>query len=218
MRRHIFLAAIVLALALLLLLLIPSARDSITPLPGLTLITTPPTAVADFDRHCGANHGCVFGHDWTDDHDGPWGHDGCDQLNQLRARDLTNPIFKNPRSCKVTGGTLHEDPYTGQRDIPLTNTSGDHVFPLRAAWDRGAHSWTLELRITFANDPDNLILTTRHGNSSKSDHTPDAFTPATATGRCRYARSFITVAARYHLPVTWLENWHLHRNLRSCQD
>ena len=55
-------------------------------------------------------------------------------------------------------------------------------------------------------------------NASKSDRTPDTFTPATAGGRCRYAETFATIAGRYHLPVTWLENWHLRRDLRSCQD
>ena len=216
MRRHILLAALVLALTLLLLVSI--ARDAFTPLPGLTLTATAPAAVAGFDRSCRPGHGCVFGPAWTDDHTGPWGHDGCDQLNQLRGRDLTHPTFKSSRSCKVTGGTLLEDPYTGQRDIPFTNTSGDHVVPLRVAWDRGAHAWTPEQRRTFANDPDNLILTTLAANASKSDRTPDTFTPATAGGRCRYAETFATIAGRYHLPVTWLENWHLRRDLRSCQD
>ncbi len=31
-----------------------------------------------YERGCGHGQGCVFGPSWTDDYDGPGGHDGCD--------------------------------------------------------------------------------------------------------------------------------------------
>ena len=50
------------------------------------------------------------------------------------------------------------DPYTGN---PLELTGEveiDHVFPLSAAWDLGAHGWEPGRREAFANDPRNRRL------------------------------------------------------------
>lgn len=209
----IFLAA---ALTALVGWRVHTTTSHVLPWPELT-ITTQETAAPGYDRSCRPGRGCVFGPDWHDDNTAAWGHDGCDQLNQLRARDLTAPTFKSARSCKVTGGTLTQDPYiAADRNVPWTDTSGDHVIPLHVAWDRGAHTWPLERRRAFANDPDNLILTTRRTNSSKGDQTPATWHPETQLGPCRYATAWVTTAGRYNIPVTPLENQRIHTMLQDC--
>lgn len=74
----------------------------------------------------------------------------------------------------------------------------------------------MERRRAFANDPDNLILTTRRTNSSKGDQTPATWHPETQLGRCRYATAWVTTAGRYNIPVTPLENQRIHTMLQDC--
>ncbi|WP_269965394.1 HNH endonuclease family protein [Corynebacterium meitnerae] len=93
------------------------------------------------------------------------------------------------------------DPYTGD-PLPPEDVELDHVFPLRAAWDMGAHSWSDEKRRTFANDPANLIVTSSAANQSKSDKLPSQWLPSSRSYRCDYSRRLATVANAYGLPVT----------------
>lgn len=100
-------------------------------------------------------------------------------------------------SCEVAP-TPVTDPYTG---APLTEeVQIDHVFPLRAAWDLGAHSWSAEQRHRFANDPLNLVAVSAAANQEKSDALPSQWQPALRT-RCWYARRLAHVAAIYGLPL-----------------
>lgn len=104
------------------------------------------------------------------------------------------------RDCRVTAGTV-TDPYTGN---PLELTGEveiDHVFPLSAAWDLGAHGWEPGRREAFANDPRNLVATSRAANREKSDHLPTGWLPADNNAHCWYARRLALVAATHELPL-----------------
>lgn len=103
-------------------------------------------------------------------------------------------------ACRVTAGhTL--DPFTGE-DLDLREgVEIDHLLPLSAAWDLGAHRWTPAQRQAFANDPRNLVVTSRSANQRKSDQLPAAWQPANSRARCWYARRVAVVAATYDLPL-----------------
>lgn len=108
-----------------------------------------------------------------------------------------------PNHCPVRSGT-GTDPYSG---ILIGVTQGadielDHVYPLRAAWDMGAHSWTSQQRIQFANDPRNLIVASRETNQEKSDSLPSEWMPPDPQTHCWYARRVAEVAATWGLPLT----------------
>lgn len=99
--------------------------------------------------------------------------------------------------CEITP-TPVTDPYTGSslpEDIQI-----DHIFPLRAAWDLGAHSWPAEKRKRFANDPSNLVAVSAQANQEKSDLLPSQWMPEVRRG-CWYARRLAAVAAAYELPL-----------------
>ncbi|MFQ6393273.1 HNH endonuclease family protein [Nocardia sp. KC 131] len=174
-----------------------------------------------YERSCKSGAGCVFGQSWTDDYDGPGGHDGCDTRNNVLAAQLTGVSFRpGTHDCVVTGGSLN-DPYTGKQ-IPFRKADAgdiqiDHVYPLAAAWDMGAVGWPLERRVQFANDVEvNLLAVDGRTNQSKGDSTPGEWLPPAGTGHCFYAGRYLTVAVRYDLPVTAVDNAALNDIARAC--
>ncbi|MBP2187148.1 HNH endonuclease family protein [Nocardia goodfellowii] len=174
-----------------------------------------------YERGCKSGQACVFGESWTDDHDGPGGHDGCDTRNNVLAKQLTQVSYRpGTRDCVVVSGAL-EDPYTGQsigfskdnaREIQI-----DHVYALAAAWDMGASMWPAERRVAFANDVEvNLLATAAGVNQAKGDSTPSEWLPPARANHCFYAGKYLTVAVRYDLPVTAADNAALAGIARTC--
>lgn len=160
-----------------------------------------------YERGCGNGEACVFGPAWSDDQDAPGGHDGCDTRNNVLAQDLSDVVFKpGTRDCVVLSGAM-TDPYSGDR-IEFERSQAksvqiDHVFPLAAAWDFGANSWTPALRMRFANDTSlNLLAVNGPDNQSKGDSTPSEWLPPNPAYRCFYAGKYLTVAISYGLPVS----------------
>ncbi|MGA9870291.1 MAG: HNH endonuclease family protein [Rhodococcus sp. (in: high G+C Gram-positive bacteria)] len=160
-----------------------------------------------YERGCKAGEGCVFGPAWTDDYDGPGGHDGCGTRDNVLARSLTDVVFRDgTRNCVVIEGTL-ADPYSGNV-LDFTKADAgkiqiDHVYALSAAWDMGAHEWSLDKRVRFANDIDfNLLAVGGDENQVKSDKTPAEWLPSNAAYQCFFAGKYLSVAAQYDLPIT----------------
>ncbi len=92
-----------------------------------------------------------------------------------------------------------DDPYSG---APLEEDAEvDHILPLSAAWDLGAHAWTPAQRIRFANDPNNLILVSREQNQEKSDQLPSQWLPKKREVRCWYVEKLSFIAFDYQLPL-----------------
>ncbi|MFI6955650.1 HNH endonuclease family protein [Nocardia sp. NPDC050408] len=174
-----------------------------------------------YERGCKEGQRCVFGPLWSDNYDGPGGHDGCDTRNNVLSAQLTEVSFRpGTHNCVVTAGTL-DDPYTGGRITFSKADAGDiqidHVYPLAAAWDMGAASWPIERRVRFANDIDvNLLATETSANQAKGDSTPSEWLPPARTNHCSYAGKYLTVAVRYDLPVTAADNAVLNDIARSC--
>jgi len=163
--------------------------------------------VPGYQRSCKQGDACVFGPAWTDDHDGPGGHDGCGTRDNVLALSLTDLQFRpGTNECVVVAGTL-ADPYSGEV-LPFTKQNAndvqiDHIYPLAAAWDMGAAAWPLETRIRFANDLDvNLMAVSGAENQAKSDKTPADWLPPDPAYHCFYVGRYLTAAVSYGLPVT----------------
>ncbi|WP_051161097.1 HNH endonuclease family protein [Nocardia transvalensis] len=174
-----------------------------------------------YQRGCRSGEGCVFGPAWSDDHDGPGGHDGCDSRNSVLARQLTEVRYRpGSRDCVVVAGVL-QDPYTGTRidfdKAQAREVQIDHVYPLAAAWDMGASAWPLPQRIRFANDIDfTLLAVDGRTNEDKGDRTPADWLPPARAYRCFYAGKYLTAATQYDLPVTVADRDALERVARGC--
>ncbi|WP_257158700.1 HNH endonuclease family protein [Corynebacterium cystitidis] len=92
------------------------------------------------------------------------------------------------------------DPYTGE-DLVRADVEIDHVVPLSAAWDMGAYAWDAQTRHAFANDPANLVVTSRAANQEKSDQLPSQWLPPDKRARCKYVTTLAHVAYRYSLAL-----------------
>ena len=95
----------------------------------------------------------------------------------------------------------------------------DHFVPLADAWRSGAHAWTSERRLAFANDrtdPATLIAVTGSTNQSKGDATPDEWLPPDEATWCTYAQMWVEVKATWDLSVTAPERARLAELLAGC--
>lgn len=160
----------------------------------------------------GYNRTAVFGPAWVDV-DG----NGCDTRDDILARDLTN--VRRRGSCTVESGTL-ADPYTG-RSMRFTKSAAtavqvDHVFPLGLAWQLGAAQWSLGERVTFANDPANLVAVDGPANERKSESGPDSWLPPNKSYRCTYVIHFVRVATLYTLRITPSMRAAVNAGLDAC--
>jgi hypothetical protein len=177
----------------------------------------------------------AFGQAWTDDSGAPLSHGGgtpanegvargggCDTRNDILRRDLVDVVFKpGSHDCAVASGTLH-DPYTG-RTIAFvrgTDTSSavqiDHVVALSDAWQKGAQYWPAAKRVTFANDPLNLLAVDGPANMQKGDGDAATWLPPNRAYRCAYVARQVAVKARYGLWVTQAEHDAIARILDGC--
>lgn len=196
-------------------------RVQIEELLGRVQVVAARPDAAGYERGCKAGEGCVFGPAWTDDYDGPGGHDGCGTRDNVLALSMTNVMFRDgTRNCVVLEGTL-ADPYSGER-LSFTKADAgkiqiDHVYPLSAAWDMGANGWPVDKRVQFANDIDfNLLAVNGDDNQSKSDSTPSQWLPPNAAYHCFYAGKYLSVAAQYALPITQEDQRTLSSVVRDC--
>ncbi len=148
-----------------------------------------------------------FGQSWTDNHNGPGGHNGCDTRNDVLAAQLTSVHNRTAKSCVVVEGTLTAEPYTGRRvefrKATASKVQIDHIYPLSRAWDMGAARWPAQRRIDFANDQAaNLIAVDGPANASKNDSGPGEWMPLNRAYRCVYVLRYLQVARKYTLPIT----------------
>lgn len=157
----------------------------------------------------------AFGSSWAD-----VDSNGCDQRNDILARDLTNITIDE--RCFVLSGQL-QDPYTGQMiDFtrgPSTSEAVpvDHVVALSNAWGSGAWQWDAEKRLLLANDPLNLQAAGQSANTQKSDQSAATWLPQSGY-RCEYVARQISVKAAYELTVTPAEKRAMTSVLATCPD
>lgn len=157
-----------------------------------------------------------FGQRWAD-----IDRDGCDQRNQVLARDLTDVTYASPTSCRVTSGTLH-DPFTGAA-IDFRRGEGtsndvqiDHTVSLSNSWQTGAQQLTAQQREELANDPDNLRAVDGPTNAAKGDADAATWLPPNRAHWCDYAASQTLVKAEYELWMTPAEHDRIETILNDC--
>lgn len=152
-----------------------------------------------------------FGTRWKDTD-----HNGCDQRNDVLARDLMKVEKKG--DCVVMAGRL-DDPYSGKKITfakkDASEVQIDHVYPLALAWRMGASRWSEDERERFANDHGNLLAVWGVPNQQKSDSGPGEWKPRKSF-QCTYAVKYIAVAKEYSLPITRADRTALQNFLERC--
>ena len=157
-----------------------------------------------------------FGQTWADVN-----RNGCDTRNDILLRDLTNVIFRSGTgNCVVESGWFY-DPYTNTEFEFVKTSSGssieiDHIVSLSDSWQKGAQQWDAQTRKQFANDPLNLVSTSRSANRSKSDSDAASWLPPNKQIRCAFIARQVAVKSAYQLWVTQAEFDAMKNILSSC--
>ena len=174
-------------------------------LPADTHVRTP-----NYDR-------AAYGPSWADTD-----HNGCDQRNDVLARDLTAVTYtKADPGCTVATGHL-VDVYTG-RSIDFTRgkaTSAavqiDHLVPLGWAWQHGAAGWTAARREQLATDFNTLQAVDGPTNEAKSDQGPATWLPPVDGYDCLYVTRFAYVLHAYALTIDDADRAAIDHTLTTC--
>ena len=115
-------------------------------------------------------------------------------------QDLSTAAVEMKNTCSVGKGRWL-DPYTNLVFTDASDLDIDHVVPLSYAWDHGAHAWTKDKRVQFANDPANLFAVQAAVNRSKGALGPTEWLPPEVSFRCQYILRFQRVVTSYGLVI-----------------
>lgn len=181
--------------------------------PGTALAALDTLTVRDFGSN-GDYKRALFGEAW-DDVD----KNGCDTRNDILARDIAGA--KIDSKCLVQTGSFN-DPYTG-KVIAFDRSKGggggvdiDHIIPLSLAWKTGASEWDASKRLSFANDPLNLLASDSSENRKKGDKDASQYLPPNTSFHCEYVARQVTVRAKYGTWVTPAEKKAIYTVLQTC--
>ncbi|GAA1403893.1 hypothetical protein GCM10009613_65630 [Pseudonocardia kongjuensis] len=159
-----------------------------------------------------------FGQRWAD-----IDRNGCDQRNDVLARDLDSVTYKpGTDDCVVLSGVLDPDPYTGaviQFERGAGSSSAvqiDHIVAVSDAWQSGAQQLDAVTRERFANDPDNLRAVDGPTNARKGDGDAATWLPPRREFWCEYGTRQVEIKTRYRLWVKPAERDALARLLDTC--
>ena len=204
----------------------PSAptRAATTPGPSVTITVRPGSAVTALATIAVKGRApmtsyarALFGPAWAD-----VDRNGCDTRNDILRRDLTAYVIKTgTHRCVVLRGSLR-DPYTGATIAFVRGASTsravqiDHVVALGDAWQKGAQAWSTAQRLSFANDPLNLLAVDGPTNQRKGDGDATTWLPPHKVFRCAYVARQIAVKQRYGVWVTAAERDAMLRVLQGC--
>lgn len=140
--------------------------------------------------------------------------DGCDAREQALKNDSKGPV-EIGENCEIKSG-LWISPYDEIKSSNPADLEIDHIVPLAEAHRSGGWQWGPELRITFANDPSELVVTSRSSNRSKGSQTPDQWRPENNKYWCTYATKWVSIKLKYRLTVTTAERDALGQMLEKC--
>ena len=147
--------------------------------------------------------------------------DSCYTRDEILMRDLQSVTFDPEEKCQVQTGTFI-DPYSGTR-IDFLQGRGtsnlvqiDHVVAVSDAWQKGAFKWGSNTKISFYNDPLNLLAVQGRLNSQKGDGDAATWLPPLKSYRCNYVARQIAVKAKYSIWVTTAEKAAMKSILAKC--
>lgn len=121
----------------------------------------------------------------------------------LKSRSLTRVTFKK-NGCQVKAGKW-ADYYYPEYHLLASDVDIDHLVPLKNAHLTGGANWSSKDKETFANDPENLVITKRSYNRKKSDKGIDGWLPVHQTYACKYITDWKKIKKKYNLQLSQAE-------------
>ena len=153
--------------------------------------------------------------DWSFEED----FDGDCQSTRQEMLILTSRIdvrYTNPRNCIVrTGEWLDE--YTGELFKVAVKLEVDHIIPRMYAHTHGGDRWTPEKKLTFANDPLNIMLVERREIRRKRDRGPSRYLPRDEF-QCEYINLWNQISEKYDLQLSTSDRSTISRLNADCSE
>lgn len=118
----------------------------------------------------------------------------------LIERSLAPVAYKNSKGCSVFSGKW-DDFYFNEKLTIASDIDIDHVVPLSHAHNHGAESWSKELKKSFANDKENLVITFKKYNRQKGDSDIAQWLPVDRGYACRYVKKWFQIKEKYRLRI-----------------
>ena len=153
--------------------------------------------------------------DWSYEED----FDGDCQSTRQEILVLTSMVdvrYTNPRNCVVrTGEWLDE--YTGELFKVAVKLEVDHIIPRMYAHTHGGDRWTPEKKLTFANDPLNIMLVERREIRRKRDRGPSRYLPRDEF-QCEYINLWNQISEKYDLQLSTSDRSTISRLNADCSE
>ena len=124
--------------------------------------------------------------------------------HELLQQLSTSLMSFTDNTCRVLKGKWL-DPYTGKTFRKSGDVDIDHMVPLYWAWQHGAHTWSRDKRVRFANDPRNLFAVQKSVNREKSAKGSLKWLPPNIAFRCSYVMRFERIVKIYDLRLSQFE-------------
>lgn len=115
-------------------------------------------------------------------------------------------------ACYIKSGEW-KDFYTNEIITDIGQIDIDHVVPLKIANNSGGNIWVSKVKKQFANDEDNLVITSAKNNRSKQSKTPSEWLPE---NKCDYIKTYINIINKYHLNITKEDIIIIEKTLNKC--
>ena len=118
----------------------------------------------------------------------------------LKSRSKTQ-VKMRKKGCTVDRGAW-EDFYTGRMHTVASFVEIDHIVPIYEAYKTGGKDWPSSKKKQFANDLENLAITSKKLNRSKSAKIITQFKAANAELNKRYICTYFKIKTKYSLKLS----------------
>ena len=115
------------------------------------------------------------------------------------------PVSFDRKRCVVMRGQWN-DYYYPEVHNWASKVDIDHLIPLKNAHDTGGAGWSKKEKQTFANDPENLVITNLKYNRKKGSKGIEQWLPVNEDYACKYIKEWIKIKKKYSLKITEAEN------------
>lgn len=119
----------------------------------------------------------------------------------LIKRSLTEVTFTTPKKCTVATGKW-DDYYYPEVHSLAKEVDIDHLVPLFEAHKSGGAQWSKEKKKAFANDEENLVITSKTTNRKKGAHTLKSWLPVSLSYACKYYKQWMLIKNKYQLKIS----------------
>ena len=126
-----------------------------------------------------------------------WKMHKCDTRDLILLKENYDMQFKG-NVCDIKEGRWFVE-YSNEFFTNSSLIDVDHIIPLRYAHEMGAAKWSKRKKETFANDLENLIISSRKDNRTKKDRGPSEWMPR--YNRCAYVVNWQKISTKYQLSL-----------------